>query len=233
VEEIAPPAPVEEPGSALDRLYPGVMRRGAYTAAVVAATVATDALYHYAALFQRSEPAAMGMMVVFWLVMNLAIFLPWSGLWSLASRVFRQEARFVRHLNIVLTSLLMWTWLRVLVGGVVFAASLDAHILAPYHILLWLVWSWALAGHLRLVIEARARLVSVIGAAVGAAIVGIMFAVQLLALQKMPAMRGMQVTVLPYYLRLAGAPPVERHLESLTRLQAKVDARAKKKDANP
>lgn len=227
MEEIAPPA------SAFDRLYPAAMSRGAYTGAVVAATVVTDALYHYFVLFQRSEPAAMGMMIVFWLVMNLAIFLPWSGLWALASRVFRQEARFVRHLNIVLTSLLTWSWIRLLVGLAAFSLSLDAFVLLPYYLLLWLMWSWALAGHLRLVLEARAPVVSAGGAAIAAVIVGIVVAIQVLALQKMPAMRSMQVTVLPHYLRVAGALPVERHLDSLTRLQAKVDARAKKKDGSP
>lgn len=233
MEEIALPSPApvppEAPASALDRLYPAVLGRGAFTAVAVAATIATDALHHYLNLFQRMEPAAKGMMVVFWLVMNLAIFLPWSGLWALASRVFRQEARFLRHLNIALSALLAWTVIRGLVGLTAFAVSLDAYIMAPYYALLWLLWSWGLAGHLRQVAAGRTAFVCAGGAAIAAVIVGLLVSFQLLALKKMPAMKGMQVTVYPHFLSLAGALPIDRHLEAMGRLQAAVDARAKEK----
>lgn len=233
MEEIAspPPAPVppDEPAGAFDRLYPERLGRGGWTAILVGATIATDAAHHYLNLFQRLEPAAKGMMIIFWLVMNLAIFLPWSGMWALASRVFRQEARFVRHLNIALTALLAWTLIRGFVILVSFAVSIDAYVMAPYYASLWLLWVWALSGHLRQVSSARSAFVFGGGAAIASVIVGILVSLQLLALKKMPAMKGMQVTVHPHFLRLAGALPIDRHLDSLGRMQAAVDARSKEK----
>lgn len=227
------PVPPAEPSGAFDRLHPDWLGRGSCTAALVAATIVTDAAHHYLNLFQRLEPAAKGMMIVFWLVMNLAIFLPWSGVWALASRVFRQEARFVRHLNIALTALLAWTWVRGFVGLAAFAVSIDAYVMAPYYGLLWLMWTWALIGHLRQVASARGPLVSGAGAAIASVIVGILVSLQILALKKMPAMKGMQVTVHPHFLRLAGALPIDRHLESLGRVQAAVDARVQEKQTSP
>lgn len=215
----APPDPPTPP--------PAWLSRGALTILVVGATVPSDLLHMYLSTFRRIEPVAVGFALIAWLVSNMVMFLPWSGLWALVSRLVRQESHFLGHLNTVLLAQLLWTFVRDALGLTTFAASLDASVLMPAYLLAWAALSLVLGTHLRFVSTAPPRRLLAWGGLASGVLVGLACMAHLLIVRRAPGARLASVTLLPHRLLLRSPAPIAGHVAALEQLQTSVDSRAK------
>ncbi len=215
------------PPSFLDRLYPERLGAASTTVALIAALCVTTAAVGHANSFERTRPAALATGILHCVIAFLALFLPWSGAWSLASRVFRQEARFLPHLNIAMATVLLALWVDLLLKLAAFAFALDGSMFAPDCVTVALILAWGLGGHLRQASPLRGAFLSSIAAAVAALLIGLYAALEMLSFKTTPALKAGRTSILPPALRMARPASVETHLEALARLQVRVDALAK------
>ncbi len=227
MEEVGPPPASPPPAAEAGPGPVAWIERGTTTALILLVTIPTDAVVMYNAMYQRVSPPMIGFIVMTWLISNLVMFLPWSGLWALATKVFRRRARFIGHLNTALLAGLLWTWLRGSLDVVVFAVSADDQRSVPYFLLLGAALSATLWGHLRLVSTASPRRLGGVAIIIGAFVVGIASGVRALAIRRTPAARTADITIFPHFLRLTAPVSIERHIQSLDGLKKTVDARAK------
>lgn len=223
MEEIDNPAPapeaVEEPTPWIERATTTVM--------IVLLTIPVDLWHMYSANYKRMSSTAVGLILIVWVVTNLVIYLSWSGLWALVSKVFLRQAHFFGHLNTIILAGLTWTCVNALSRVGVFALSLDTIGASLSYLLLWTVLSTLFWGHLRLVSTVPIRRLAVMAGLVGGLFVGIAVGARMLVVRQFPAIKSAEATLLPPFLLLRSPVSVQRHLDSLVGLQASVDARAK------
>lgn len=163
-------------------------------------------------------------------VSALAIGLGWSGVWTLLSKVFTRQGHFGWHLGVMLGAVLAWELMVVATGLVAFAFSW------PWVTDFNFVLGFAILGamlyfHLQAVEPLHPR--RTLGFAVGAAVMGTALSLWFNLQGSDRAGSELYMTHLfPPALRVAKPVDVPSFMQDVASLQATLDAKAKKEDAD-
>lgn len=178
----------------------------------------------------ESEPDLLTKSLASFAISALAIGFGWAGVWTLLSKVFTHEGHFGWHLRVMLLAVLAWEALMNGTALLAFAFSwpwiTDFNFMPAYAIL-----GTMLYFHLQAVEPLHPR--RTLGFAIGSAIAGLglslWFNVQA---TDRPGSELYMNHLFPPALRVAKPVELPRFMQGAAELQSRLDAQAKKKDAD-
>lgn len=177
----------------------------------------------------ESEPDLLTKSLASFAISALGIGLAWSGLWTLLSKVFTRQGHFGWHLRVMLIAVLAWQALMAGTALLAFAFSLpwltDFNFVPAYAIL-----GAMLYFHLQAVEPQHPR--RTLGFALGSATIGVLLNVwfNLQATDRAGSELYMN-HLFPPALRVAKPVEVPQFMQGVADLQSRLDAKARKPDA--
>jgi len=220
-ETINPTPPILSPS----RFYPQWILKGKITWPLFLGIIFFEVISAYLVYYKRLYPVKVGFWFLALVGLNLFLYFCWSGLWSLASKVFKKNSYFWGHLNIALLSSLVSTVLISIIEVASFSLNSNSMGNIGGMAIRSVIGLWGFTGHLWLVSRAPLKRLAYISSGIAVFFVSVAILVVVYLRHENPALLANH-KVYPHFLLLASPQKTSDHLEAIGSLKADVDKRA-------